>query len=294
MRRATSAPSSTRWACKHELLAGVDFAREEKTVYAARTRRPGRRQPDQADHHGRHARRRRRRSTKPRACCASPAQYTSQAAGRLRAGPGRRSRPHWKLLAGLRYDNLVGDYDTFAIPNNARRARAPPPATAMKVSELEQAPRRCCTSPTPLHSLPPVRRHLVQHLGRRLLAAAPPNVEHAAGAEPSTSSSAPSSTRPTSASPPALAVFRSDQAATSATPTRWSTCVTSCRASATSAGVEIDLTGRITPEWEVFGSYMWMPDGQDRRRRAAGRRGPGHAPLADAASLAARSGPPTS
>jgi catecholate siderophore receptor len=26
------------------------------------------------------------------------------------------------------------------------------------------------------------------------------------------------------------------------------------------SGFEIDLTGRITQKWEVFGSYMWMPD----------------------------------
>ena len=25
------------------------------------------------------------------------------------------------------------------------------------------------------------------------------------------------------------------------------------------AGVELDLTGRLTPAWEVYGSYMWMP-----------------------------------
>jgi catecholate siderophore receptor len=25
-------------------------------------------------------------------------------------------------------------------------------------------------------------------------------------------------------------------------------------------GLEVDITGRITPKWEVFGSYMWMPD----------------------------------
>jgi catecholate siderophore receptor len=25
------------------------------------------------------------------------------------------------------------------------------------------------------------------------------------------------------------------------------------------AGAELDLTGRLTPEWEVFGSYMWLP-----------------------------------
>ena len=25
------------------------------------------------------------------------------------------------------------------------------------------------------------------------------------------------------------------------------------------AGVELDLTGRITPAWEIYGSYMWIP-----------------------------------
>lgn len=24
-------------------------------------------------------------------------------------------------------------------------------------------------------------------------------------------------------------------------------------------GFELDLTGRLTPEWEIYGSYMWMP-----------------------------------
>jgi catecholate siderophore receptor len=26
------------------------------------------------------------------------------------------------------------------------------------------------------------------------------------------------------------------------------------------AGLEIDIAGRITPAWEVFGSYAWIPD----------------------------------
>jgi catecholate siderophore receptor len=26
------------------------------------------------------------------------------------------------------------------------------------------------------------------------------------------------------------------------------------------SGLEIDLTGRLTPAWEIYGSYMWMPD----------------------------------
>jgi catecholate siderophore receptor len=26
------------------------------------------------------------------------------------------------------------------------------------------------------------------------------------------------------------------------------------------SGMELDITGRLTPKWEVYGSYMWMPD----------------------------------
>ena len=26
-----------------------------------------------------------------------------------------------------------------------------------------------------------------------------------------------------------------------------------------SAGVELDVVGRLTPQWELYGSYMWMP-----------------------------------
>jgi len=27
-----------------------------------------------------------------------------------------------------------------------------------------------------------------------------------------------------------------------------------------SSGVEVDISGHLTPKWDVFGSYMWMPD----------------------------------
>jgi catecholate siderophore receptor len=37
------------------------------------------------------------------------------------------------------------------------------------------------------------------------------------------------------------------------------------------AGFEVDLTGRITPEWEVFGSYAWIPSAKvDESTGAAG------------------------
>ncbi len=52
------------------------------------------------------------------------------------------------------------------------------------------------------------------------------------------------------------------------------------------AGLELDLAGRITPAWEVFVSYAWIPWRQDRRgapgvgaeRRARGRPRPSLTP----------------
>ena len=43
------------------------------------------------------------------------------------------------------------------------------------------------------------------------------------------------------------------------------------------AGAEIDITGRLTAKWEVYGSYMWMPDAKIDRG-AEGAEGQGTRP----------------
>ena len=47
-------------------------------------------------------------------------------------------------------------------------------------------------------------------------------------------------------------------------------------------GLELDLAGRITTGWEMFLSYAWIPDRQDRRGRATA------SPRAASASAIAR------
>ena len=150
----------------HELQAGVDFAREEKQVFAARTAAQG----------GVNL-------TKPTTTIGTPddgaavdedsrvlrrsSAYTSKAAG-LYLQDLVEFMPDWKLLAGLRYDYLVGYYDTFAIPNNA----AGPETHRQLFDEglrAQQATRPALPA-VAAHELPPVGGDLVQHLRRGLFA----------------------------------------------------------------------------------------------------------------------------
>jgi catecholate siderophore receptor len=117
---------------KHEVLAGVDFAREDKVVYGARTAAQGGVVPNKA-------------TTTAGGVTAS--NWVDESSRVLRATSRYKSKaygvyaqdmvqisPTWKLLAGLRFDSLAGDYDAYAIPTSA----AGPVTTTsyrMKVSE---------------------------------------------------------------------------------------------------------------------------------------------------------------
>lgn len=236
---------------KHELQAGADYAREQKVVYAARSAAQG----------GVNL-------TKPTTTIGAPddgatiaegsrvlrtaSEYTSKSAG-VYVQDLIEVVPNWKLLAGLRYDYLVGGYDTFAIPNNA-----PGPQTqasyGMKVSELSKR-LGLLYQPSPTMSF---------HLGggtsfntsgeayslSAANASIPPeqsiNIELGARLE---SADGNFSSR--------MAIFRSTKLHERNTDPLVNLVTLSGKRHV--AGLEIDLTGRITPLWEVYGSYMWMP-----------------------------------
>ncbi|RZJ05181.1 MAG: TonB-dependent siderophore receptor, partial [Haliea sp.] len=99
---------------KHSLQTGIDFAREEKVVYAARNAAQG----------GVNL-------TKPSSSFGTPddGAWIDESSRVFRPGNAFTSKawgayvqdlvevaPHWKVLGGLRYDNLNGSYDAFAIP----------------------------------------------------------------------------------------------------------------------------------------------------------------------------------
>lgn len=250
---------------KHELLAGVDITREKKTVYAARSAAQG----------GVNI-------TKPTTTVGTPndGAAVDEASRVLRVGNDYVSTawgvyvqdmvqiaPKWKLVGGLRYDNLEGDYNAYAIPNNA----AGPVTTSsytMKISEISKR-LGVLYQPTDRQSYHFSAGTSFNSSGDAYSLGAgnvdtPPeqsiNIELGAKLD---SADKQWTTR--------LALFRSTKfnerntdpdrtvPAPTATDPNATTALISTAGKRHVAGFEMDVTGRLTPQWEIYGSYMWMP-----------------------------------
>ncbi len=235
----------------HEVQAGADFAREEKEVFAARTAAQGGvtlskptttiGTPDDGAAIAEDSRVLRRSSA-----------YTSKAAG-VYLQDLIEFMPDWKLLAGLRYDYLVGYYDTFAIPANA----AGPETLAsysMKVSEVSKR-LGLLYQPSPRMSF-----HLSGATSFNTSGEAYSLSAANADIPPEQSVNVELGARIDSADghfTGRAAVFRTTKLHERNTDPLVNLVTLSGKRHA--AGVELDLTGRITPAWEVYGSYMWIP-----------------------------------
>ena len=236
---------------RHELQAGADFAQEDKVVYGARSAAQGGVVP-----------------TKPTTTVGrdSDGAWIDENLRTLRETSRYKSKgyglyvqdlvhvaPHWKVLAGLRYDNLTGDYDSFAIPTTA----AGPVTTSsyrMKVSELSKR-LGVLYQPNDLHSYHFSAATSFNTSGDAYSLGAtnvntPPeqsiNIELGGKLD---SADKQWTTR--------FAVFRSTKLHERNTDPLVSLVTLSGKRHV--AGAEVDVTGRLTPQWEIFGSYMWMP-----------------------------------
>ena len=236
---------------KHELIAGADVSREKRTVYAARSAEQGG-----------------VTITKPTTNVGTPNdgawvdessrvlrvnnQYVAQGFGAY-VQDTVHVAPHWKLVGGLRYDHLTGDYDTYNLPNGAAG-----PLTAesyrMKVSEVSQRVG-VLFQPTALHSFHASAGTSFNTSGDAYSLGAsnvdtPPeksiNLEVGAKLD---SADKRFTTR--------LAVFRSTKLNERNTDPDRPVVTLSGRRHV--AGFETDITGRLSPEWEIYGSYMWIP-----------------------------------
>jgi catecholate siderophore receptor len=235
----------------HSLQAGVDFGRDRKRVYAARSAAQGGVVP-----------------IKPTTLVGTPDdgasinealrifrvsnRYESQGEG-LYVQDLVEFIPKWKLLAGLRYDHLVGDYDAYAIPGTA-----PGPETItsyrMKVSEVSK------------------------RLGLLFQPSERASFHFSYATSFNTSGDAYSLSAANVDIPPEqsinleigakidsadgnftgrVAIFRSTKLHERNTDPLVNLVTLSGKRHV--SGLEIDLTGRLTPQWEVWGSYMWMP-----------------------------------
>ncbi len=238
----------------HSLQTGIDFAREEKTVYAALMTGQGGIVPP-----------------KPNTTAGTPFdgasvneslrtfrvgnQFVAKAWG-IYAQDLIQVAPHWKVLGGLRYDSLDGEYNNNAIPNNA-----PGPVTTttfrQKISEVSRR-AGLLYQPNALHSY-----HISYGTSFNTSGDTYSYNEDSANTPPESSENFEIGAKLDSEDKrftTRLAIFRStkknernvdpDTAATR--------LLLSGKRHAT--GFEIDVVGRPTPKWEVFGSYTWIPD----------------------------------
>lgn len=236
---------------KHEVMAGADVAVEQKKVYAQLTAAQGGVVPAKAT-----------------TTVGTPNDGVGidESVRKLRLGNEYVSRglgfyaqdlvqiaPMWKVLAGTRYDRLVGEYDTHAIPT---AAVSPVTTTSyrMEISEWSH------------------RTGVIFQPSDRLSF-------HVSGATSfNTSGDAYSLSAQNVNTPPEkainlefggnlasedgkfnarFAVFRSTKLNERNTDPDVNLVTLSGKRHV--AGVELDLAGRLTSAWEVFGSYMWLP-----------------------------------
>ncbi len=232
----------TAWGLKHEILAGLDYARESKNVYGASA------------------------VTKPQTLGGTPfdgASINESARTVLRTSAFEAQNlgvyaqdmvhvtPHWKVLGGLRYDSMRGNFD------NLNAAGAITSKYAQTIGDWSERVG-VLYQPNDLSSYhfswgTSFNTSADTYSYSALSANTPPeqsrNIE--LGARLDTADKR-FTTR--------LAIFQS---------TKYNERNTDPDSAATafllsgqrhSSGLEVDITGHLSPKWEVFGSYMWMPD----------------------------------
>ncbi|MDN3918920.1 TonB-dependent receptor [Roseateles violae] len=235
----------------HYLLAGVDFADEKKQVYAALSAAQGGVVPP-----------------KPNTSIGTPwdgassdeslrsfrtnNEYVSKGWG-IYAQDMIQVAPAWKLVAGARYDNLDGDYKQYTIPNNA-----PGPVTttpySMKVSEWSYR-GAVLYQPSARMSFHLMGATSFNTSGDAYsLSAAnqdiPPeesvNVELGGQID---SADGKLTTR--------FGIFRTTKLHERNTDPLVNLVTLSGKRHA--AGLNVDMLGRVTPEWEIWANFAWVP-----------------------------------
>jgi catecholate siderophore receptor len=238
---------------KHELLAGVDFSSERKSVLTARTAPQGGTTP-----------------VKPNTTAGTPDdgtwvdegsrvlrpnnQFTAKGFG-IYAQDLVQLAPQWKLLGGLRYDRLRGEYDAFGIPNNA-----PGPVTTTSYEQrISKVSKRAGVlfQPNELHSF-----HMSYGTSFNTSGDTYSYNAQSANTPPEESENIEIGAKLDSADKrftTRLALFRSTKKHERNTDPDTAATQLLLSGKRHTAGFELDVTGRLTPQWEVYLSYMWMP-----------------------------------
>lgn len=226
---------------RHEVLAGVDWASERKQVYSLSA------------------------VTKPRTTIGAvddgaavdeaartktlASTFQSNSLG-LYAQDLLQVAPQWKLLGGLRFDRMRATYDNLA-------------ASGAITSNYEQTISDwshrfgALYQPNALHSYHASYGTSFNTSGDTYSYAA-----NTANAGPEESRNFELGAKLDSADKrytTRLAVFHSTKLNERNTDPDSAAATQLLSGKRSTAGLEVDLTGRLTPLWEIYGSYMWMP-----------------------------------
>jgi len=244
------------WGLKHDILAGVDLAQEAKNGYSVSNPSPAKPQtsigrPNDGATINEGAR-----------ALLKTSAYQADNLG-LYAQDMLQVAEHWKVLGGLRYDRMRSTYDVFSATGaNAGSYAQTFGDWSKRVGVLYQ--------PTELSSF-----HFSYGTSFNASADVYSYAYTTNNANSLTTASRASNTPPEESRnlefgakldsadkrfTTRLAIFQS---------TKFNERNTDPESAATqfllsgqrhSTGLEVDLTGRLTPQWEIFGSYMWMPE----------------------------------
>ncbi len=238
------------WGVQHELLTGVDIASEKKTVYGARTVAQGGVVPVKptttigAQNDGASV-------NEASRVLRTTSDYDSMGWGAYMQDMIQVA-PHWKVLAGLRFDHLSGDYTTYNLSTTNVASQS---SYQMRVSELSKRVG-VLYQPNELHSYHFSAATSFNTSGDAYSlgatnATTPPeqsiNIEFGAKLD---SADKRFTTR--------VAVFQSTKLHERNTDPLVNLVTLSGKRHV--VGLEVDFSGRLTPQWEIYGSYMWMPE----------------------------------
>ena len=226
---------------KHEILAGIDFANEEKNVYRASgvTSQPptlaGTPNDGVSFNEGSRAR-------------SLSSAFTAKNMG-VYVQDMVHLTPQWKILAGLRYDRLDGSFDTIS----------PTGATSNYKQSISNWSKRfgVLYQPNDLTSY-----HLSYGTSFNTSADTYSYSALSANTDPEQSRNFEIGAKVDTADKrftTRVAVFHSTKFNERNTDPDSAATAMLLSGKRHTVGFELDITGRLTPKWEVYGSYMWMP-----------------------------------
>ncbi len=238
---------------KHSLLAGVDYGRDKRSVYGALSVAQGG-----------------LATTKPTTLAGTPndGALTNEIGRPLRvtndfvaeafgayAQDMVEFAPMWKALAGIRYDRMDGRYNAYAVPNNA----VTPVTTTTYRQKISEPSYRAALlfQPTDRHSF-----HFSYGTSFNTSGDTYSYNSQSANTPPESSANYELGAKLDSEDKrftARLALFHSTKLHERNTDPDTAATRLLLSGKRHTAGVEVDLSGRITPSWEVYVSYMWMP-----------------------------------